>query len=208
MKKFAIHAAVSAAALMMLAACGGGGGDAPAAAPVTTPVPVTSSALAYAGNWARSCVSYSEIQIVTSATGVTPITTKAAYRIALLKNIAATASGVVAGQSELQYFDNPTCAGTAKDKQTANFSFTIDGQAVVSGKTVDRVTATEAAIGGLSAGTTITINGVVYPGNYFTRTNVAKNIFLVEGTKWSVGTNASADQYPTELNTIVFFTKQ
>ncbi len=203
MNKFTTYAAVTTAVLTMLAACGGGGGG--GSAPAT---PVTSSTQSYAGNWALSCDASSEVGIVTSAANVTPITTKPAYTIFSLKSVAASGSNKFAGQTESQYFDNPTCTGVAKDKQTRGFSFTIDGQAVVGDKTVDKVTVTEAAIGGLSAGSTITINGVVYPGSYFTSTIVDQDIFLVEGTKWSTGVSVPAGQYPTVLDPAVFFTKQ
>ncbi len=125
-----------------------------------------------------------------------------------LKNVAASGSSSVTGQFESQYFDNSTCSGAAKGRQAYNFSFTIDGKFTVGGKTADKVTITDTPIGGLSAGGTITINGVVYPGDYFTRSAVDKDTFLVEGTKWSIGTAAPSDQYPTALETIVFFTKQ
>ncbi len=197
---FALLAATAAA----LTACGGGGSsDAPVALP-----PVISSASAYAGNWVLQCDSDAEIKIVTSAAGVTPIITKTAYTLVSLKNVAASGSSSVTGQFESQYFDNSTCSGTATGKQAYNFSFTIDGKFIVGGKTADKVTITDTPIGGLSAGGTITINGVVYPGDYFTRAAVDKDIFLVEGTKWSVGTAAPSDQYPTALETVVFFTKQ
>jgi hypothetical protein len=193
-----------AVATAALTACGGGGGDAPSA--VQAPA-LASSGAVYTGTWVLQCLPDGEVKILTSVTGTTPITTKAAYRITTLKNLIASSS-TVTGQNEEQYFDNSTCSGTAKDKQTLNFSFTIDGKATVDSKTVDKVTVTDTAIGGLSAGSTITINGVVYPGNYFTRTSVYKDIFLVEGTKWSVGDSAPAGQYPTSLITAAFFTKQ
>lgn len=204
MKKLTIHAVVSTAVLTMLIACGGGGGG---AAPASTPAAVASTQ-AYAGNWVEQCDIDSFVNSVVSAPGVTPVTTKAVYHIFSLKNIVAVSSSKFTGQVEAQFFDNATCIGAAKGKQTRDYSFTVDGQAVIGGKTVDKVTATQAAIGGLSSGTTITINGVVYPGNYFTTVNLNKDIFLIEGTKWSFGVVTAIDQYPTELVTAAFFTKQ
>jgi hypothetical protein len=194
-----------AVATAALTACGGGGSDAPAPAQVP---PVASAASVYAGTWARQCNEDADVKIVTSAAGVIPATTKPAYRITSLKNVTSSGSSSATGQTELQYFDNTTCSGTAKAKQTLNFSFTIDGKFIVGTKTADKVTVTVTPIGGLSAGTTITINDVVYPGDYFTRGGVEKDLFLVEGTKWFSGKDSAADQYPTELEPVKFFTKQ
>lgn len=201
MKLYYLFALVAVSAT--LAACGGGGGGSDAATPAVNP---SSSASKYAGSWASICEKSSEIAIksVASSTVTTP-----AYTITTLKNAAATGASTFAAQLEEKIFDNTTCAGTAKATQSQTVTFTIDGTASSNGKTADKVTIVITPIGGLSAGTTITINGVVYPGDYFTRGGTSKELFLIDGNKLYSGDSAlDASGYPTTIDLTNFLTRQ
>ena len=69
------------------------------------------------------------------------------------------------------------------------------------GKPVDKVVLRFAAIDpGFSAGTTITLNGIVLPGDYFTNSEEWKEIILVEGNAITFGGDTlDAEGYPTTL---------
>ena len=81
---------------------------------------------------------------------------------------------------------------------------------MVDGKTVDQITFKTLAIGGLSAGGTITINGVTYPGDYFTRVSEFRTLALIQGNQWFQGLGAKPlpAPYPTALDPAVTFTRQ
>jgi hypothetical protein len=198
-----------------LAACGGGGGAAPAAAPgpgTASPAPggapaaapapagaTTSGASAYAGSWSTTCLLSDELKI-----GTAP-----AYVLLSWRNLATSSASAFAGQAQEQIFDNNQCSGAAKATHNWAVSFVIAGTTDAKGKLADKVTITEGAIGGgLSAGTTININGVVYPGNYFTRTFTDKELFRLEGNKLFFGTGPlDATGFPTEIAAESFLTK-
>jgi hypothetical protein len=202
-----------------LAACGGGGGgdaapvtgtpSAGAAAPATGVVPAAGTtapiaatatgASAYTGSWITTCLLSDELKI-----GTAP-----AYILASWRNLTASSASAFVGQGQEQIFDNNQCSGTAKATHNWAISFLIAGTADAKGKLADKVTITEGAIGGgLSSGGTININGVIYPGNYFTRTFIDKDLFRLEGNKLFFGTGPlDAAGFPTEINATSFFTK-
>jgi hypothetical protein len=77
----------------------------------------------------------------------------------------------------------------------------------------DKVTWARSAFGGLSAGTTVTINQLVYPGNYFVRTLNEKGLLSpnADGSRILVGNtagNLDADGFPTTLRGDFHFVKQ
>lgn len=183
--------AVAGCALAALVACGGGGGGDTAAVALS----------AYAGNWkATSCEQNPEVTIGSVAV----------YEQVYLKDVQASGATSVSGIVEAQLFDNATCTGVARATHRNGFSFSIDGTLAVNGKTVDKITVTDAAIGGgLSSGTTVVVNGITYPGDYFTRTSTDKELSLVEGTNWFFGTGTTAaGQYPTALEATAALVKQ
>jgi hypothetical protein len=177
-----------------LAACGGGGGGSDAAAPAATPV-----VSGYDGNWIGLCTSTPSILV-----GTVPV-----YSLAIL-NVTTVTATAVSGDTERRIFDNASCTGTAKATHKSSFSFTIDGTTILDGKTADKVTFKLAAIGGLSAGEIITINGVTYPGDFFTKVSEFRTLFLIEGNKWFEGADAKPlpAPYPTTLSTTSYLTRQ
>jgi hypothetical protein len=203
MKLYSLLALVTVSTILAACGGGGGGGGSDAAAPAVNP---SGSASKYVGSWASICEESDEIAIksVASSTVTTP-----AYTITTFKNAAATSASSFAGQLEERIFDNTTCAGTAKATQSQTITFTIDGTAQVSGKTVDKVTAVLTPIGGLSSGGTVNINGIVYPGDFFTRGGTDKDLLLVEGNKlYFGGMTPDASGYPTTIDLTNFLTKQ
>ena len=180
-----------------LAACGGGGTAAPAGSPA--PATGNTGANAYVGSWAFPCQLSDEIKI-----GTAP-----AYVAFGLRNIAASNASTFAGQGQEQIFDNAQCSGAAKATHNWSISFAIAGTIDAKGKLADKVTVTEGAVGGgLSAVGTVTLNGITYPGNYFTRTSVSKDLLRVEGTQLFAGTDVlDAMGFPTEIDPAPIATK-
>ena len=174
-------------ACVALLACGGGGGD---SAPATPDAPATASR--YVGDWkVQGC----EASDVTLVAGGTP-----AYEQTYLKNVQSSSLTNVSGTVESHLFDNTTCAGTPRAIHRRALSFTIEGTTTVNGKVVDKAIASDAAINsGLSAGTRIVINGLSYPGDYFTRTETDKLLLSVEGSNWFFGVPLPSGEYGTTL---------
>ena len=185
--------AIAGCALAALVACGGGGGDNAAVAPGSE-VAVSP----YVGNWkATSCEQVPEVTI----------NNVAVYEQFYLKNVQANGATSVSATGETQLFDNATCTGAARATHSFGISFTIDGTVSVNGKTADKITVTDKAIGGLSSGGTIMVNGITYPGDYFTRTSTDKDLSLVEGANWFFGIGDGL-AYPTALETSASLVKQ
>lgn len=134
----------------------------------------------------------------------------AVYEQSYLKGVQGSETATVIGTLEVQLSGNATCTGTPRATHNASFNFTIDGTLPVNGKTADKVTVNVAAInGGVSSGGRIVLNGISYPGDYFTRTSTDKDLSLVEGTNWFVGTEiTAASPYPTTLEATAALVKQ
>ena len=99
---------------------------------------------------------------------------------------------------EQQIFDNPTCAGTPRATYQVATNLVFDGTRVVDGKTVDLYTFRDEPINsGLRAGGTINLNGVVYPGDYFTRTYQEKGLSYLDGDQWFLSGDID---YPAKLD--------
>lgn len=208
------------AALMAvaLAACGGGGSDStedgnPAGttgnttgSPTTSPPVGTSSVGAdkYAGTWISGCADSVAV-------------TASAPTVALKQTISYTFAKVSDAKASLvqvtNIYPSTGCTGTALATHTnagSSNALVIDGTTTVDASSVDKVTVTIGAIGGLSAGGTINLNGVVYPGNYFMVTSATKNLAKIAGTSLNLGNTTALDAqgYPTAINSGLTYTKQ
>jgi len=210
-----LSAALMAAAL---SACGGGGSDSttesnPASSAgnpsggTTTTTPVGTSAAGadkYVGTWVSGCAD--SVAVAASAPTV-----------ALKQTVAYTFAKVSDAKASLVQVTNiyasTGCTGAALATHTnavSSNALVIDGTATVDGSSVDKVTVTIGAIGGLSAGGTINLNGIVYPGNYFMVTSTTKNLTKLAGNALNFGNTAALDAqgYPTALNSNLTYTKQ
>lgn len=78
--------------------------------------------------------------------------------------------------------------------------------------TADKVTSNHGPLGGgLTSATTTTINGLVYPGNFFTQTYREKSLFYVDGPRIYVADYElpyGADGYPTVVSATRYMQKQ
>lgn len=178
---------LASCACVALLACGGGGSST-----ATTPdAPATASR--YVGDWkVQGCEADVDVTLVAGGT--------AAHEQTYLKNVQSSSLTNVSGTVESHLFDNTTCAGTPRAIHRSALSFTIEGTTTVNGKVVDKAISSSAAINsGLSAGTRIVINGLSYPGDYFTRTNKDKLLLSVEGSNWFFGVPLPSGEYGTTL---------
>ena len=207
-------AASAMALLLMLAACGGGGGSSSSSADDVggstanssdTPgassggLATASAASTYEGTFRTACVQSDEI-------------TFGGANVNLIGEavITATASDRLAYTLRHTYYDplDRNCTGTALGTQinrSPDNLIVLDGRVDASFNSTqvqaDRVTVTLGAIGGLSAGTVIVINGITYPGDYFLRVETNKDLFYLSPARelYVGNANPGADGYPTGL---------
>lgn len=189
--------AAALAASLLVSACGGGS-DSGAAGTPADPGPDTGNQPAasakYVGNWTTPC--FESVFAAASAPSVNLMsTTSFAFT-----RVSDTALSVVV---QPKVYSTQDCSGAAVNlPATAGASsLTVTGAATISGKPVDKVVLRFAAIDpGFSAGTTITLNGIVLPGDYFTNSEEWKEIILVEGNAITFGGDTlDAEGYPTTL---------
>lgn len=188
------------AAASLLAACGGGGDDTVAGNGAV----VAGTADAYAGTWKAPCENTEEVTLAAAPAEVLKVSTT----IALAKVSDTRLSAVY---TWTYYRAGSNCTGTPVATQTnaspAN-TLVIDGTITVGGLAADKVTLTRGAIGGFASGGTININGVVYPGDYFTHTASGKELFRVTGNQLQMGgETVDAQGYPTTIDTTWGLTK-
>lgn len=155
---------------VVLTACGGGGSGTAAtttSATPATPVAVIDVRDPYVGTWVANCGTSTLVQSGNAYLKQTVTTTfaKAAGSTTALATTLSTK------------FYAPTdvgCTGAVLNTETrSNATWTIGTATKSMTLSPNTVTATAAnlsapAVGGLSGGTSITINGLSYPGNYFT----------------------------------------
>lgn len=154
----------------VLTACGGGGTTTATTSTTptsTTPVVVTDVRDPYVGVWVANCGPSTLVQV-----GNTFVKQK----VTTTMTKAASSTTVLSAVLETKFFA-PTdvgCTGTALSTETisnakwtigtATKSMTLSPNTVIA----TAVNVSAPAIGGFSAGNTITINGLTYPGNYYT----------------------------------------
>jgi hypothetical protein len=154
----------------------------------------------YSGTWVGNCVQRSSISIGGTF----------AYTIGTINFNSASATNVN-GSISNKIYGNSTCTGTPAATDSQNFSFTIDGTAIIDGKTVDQVTQTLQAINSAAESAATTINGVSYVANYFTRIDTFKTLLFINGNQLFEGAgagSATVTVYPTSLRTTATATRQ
>jgi hypothetical protein len=199
MKKKAIYLAFCSA--VALAGCGGGGDDNSAAATPQTGISIQK----YVGTWVTDCTP-SSIASVAAPT----FELKGKVRLTFSK-VSDTQASFVRVQDVYATAD---CSGDLLVSHTNNARgnmLTIDGTATVDGTAVDQLTIVVDNVGGLSAGDTITLNGLVYPGDFFVAKKTVKEIAEVNGDVLKFGDVAAPTDergYPTKLDSVDVLTKQ
>ena len=190
--------AAALAASLLVSACGGGGSGGAAGTPAdpgsdTGDQPAASAK--YVGSWTSPCgeSEYSSVAapgVPLKATGTLTLTraSDTVLNLVLVESLYATAD----------------CSGSALQlphAQTGN-TLTIAGATTVGGKPVDKIIISLAPIGpGIISGGNITHNGVLLPGDYFTRSKLAKDIVYIEGDLMTLGdATEDAEGYPTALD--------
>lgn len=186
------------AAMALLVACGGGGDDGPAAGAGSGGAGGSGGAAAasrYAGNWkSLDGVCYDDNEVKIRANGID----SPAYSDLSPFEVIATANGLQVS-AQRRIFDNANCSGQPRATHRIVSNFTFEGQRVVEGKTVDLISYRDEPIGGgISAGNTIILNNVVYPGNYFTRFDQGSGLSYLQGNLWFLSYNDD-DTYPTSF---------
>lgn len=167
---------VGAVCVSVLTACGGGGSSTSSSAvtptPVTPAAPVTTVDVrdAYVGTWVTSsCKVSTQVQQSNAQFVRQKVTTTMAK--------AAGSTTVLSATLVTKYYDATDigCTGTVLTTETRNGATWTIGTATKS-MTLPPNTVVATAINisapainsGLSAGNSVTVNGLVYPGNYFT----------------------------------------
>ncbi len=125
--------------------------------------------------------------------------------------------GIVEFKTELFGSTDSNCAGPvlATHTEGGNVEFGSNVSIVGQAGTVnaDKVSWTRPAYGGLVSGGQITINQLVYPGNFFGRSVLEKNLLSVnsDGSRILVGNVAGtldAEGFPTSLSDDMYFTRR
>jgi hypothetical protein len=169
---------VGAVCVSVLTACGGGGSSAASASdavstpPVTPTAPVVATDVrdAYVGTWVTSsCKASTQVQQSNAQFVRQKVTTTMAK--------ASGSTTVLSATLVTRFFDSTDigCTGTVLTTETRNGATWTIGTATKS-MTLPPNTVAATAVNisasainsGLSAGNSISINGLVYPGNYFT----------------------------------------
>jgi hypothetical protein len=190
--------AAALAASLLVSACGGGGDSAATGTPAD-PGPDTGNQPAasakYVGSWTSPCgeSEYSSVAapgVPLKSTGTLTLTraTDTVLNLVLVESLYATAD----------------CSGSALQlphAQTGN-TLTIAGAATVGGKPVEKIIIRLAPINsGIISGGNITHNGVLLPGDYFTRSKLAKDIVYIEGNLMTMGdATEDTEGYPIALD--------
>ena len=217
--KFWLTLGIVAAA--SLSACGGGGdGDSTASTTSgttteTTPpaANTTDAAEKYVGTYLLPCASDDDVRVESSG--------GEHARSTFLYTFKKTAAGSLNfTEKRTVYADtDSTCSGAVLATHTNNNpsnTFTIEGQVTAPRGgvqvTVDKVTSNLGPLGGgLTSATTTTINGLVYPGSFFTQTHREKSLFYVDGQRVYVtdyDLPYGADGYPTAVSATRYMQKQ
>ena len=164
---------VGAVCVSVLSACGGGGGGSnpsSSSAVTTTPVATVDVRDAYVGTWVTSsCKASTQVQQGNSQFVRQKVTTT--------MDKATGSTTVLSATLVTRYYDTTDigCTGTVLTTETRNGASWTIGTATKS-MTLPPNTVVATAINisapainsGLSAGNGITVNGLSYPGNYFT----------------------------------------
>lgn len=198
MKKVNLLAAAVIA--MSLSACGGGGGGGDDAGDDPSV-----SVDKYLGTWESICDT-SEMRAAAAPT----VALKQKWRLILTK----VANNKVSFVMVTDIYPTAGCTGTPLATQTNDASansVVIDGTGTIGGAAVGKITFTLSNVGGISAGTTITLNGIVYPGDYFMRTAKYKDVIQLTGSTLLMGdADAALDSagYPSALDASFPLTKK
>ncbi len=182
----------------LLVGCGGGGDDA-------SVTPGTATADAYVGTWKGPC---KESRLSTDTTPQVPLREYVTFQF------------VKASDSKLSilvkedFYTSADCSGSPRVSHTnssALNALSIDGASTIAGAVTHQVTFTEGPLGGgIQAGGSIILNGIVYPGNFFVDQSVGKTLARVDGTsiKFSSDGPLDAQGYPTTFVEPTVFVKQ
>lgn len=201
---------VALTASLVLTACGGGGsGDVVDSSNPGTGTDDTSLAN-YSGTFVGPCVQ-EESEVLDARTG---------QSVNVVSTIVVNAISASQATGSVSYAfygsDDATCSLSPLSRQTYTsathvfsgpVSIDLNGSAV----SAYRVKTAAAALGGISAGQTVTVNGVVYPGNYFQTPLEILDVFYLDGNKLYTGdldTVTEPSAYPTALDGSLFGTKQ
>ena len=192
------HIAAFATAAL-LSACGGGGDDAGNGDTTLPTGPgTTGTAAAYAGTWKSDC--YETDLIVQASAPNTPL------------KVTTTLVLTAVNDKQLSFVDitdvypGTGCTGTPlrthRNESTVN-AVVLDCPATVAAVAADKVTITSGPLGGgIMAGSTITLNGFIYPGDFFSKTEVVKDVLRIANGQLFFGSedDRGADGYPTAFD--------
>jgi hypothetical protein len=189
---------------LALAACGGGGSggdDNNNNDDGNDPSPSSVGADKYVGTWVLNCAPSS----LTRA-GAT-LHRKVSYTFTKVNDTQ------VSYTTFADIYEATNCTGTALTRLSANpGTVQIDDTTTLNGASVDQVTMSRGAwlspVGGtISAGGTITLGGITYPGNFFLKPAPTKDLAQVTSTTLTFGSLSSpldAKGYPTALGSNVY----
>jgi hypothetical protein len=198
---------ISTIAAIFLSACGGGGGDSADTQPAVIVAPDVADQ--FTGKYVSECFGNSEV----TESGTTKLVNNI-EEITVTKAAASTSGYAI--KTTFYASADVTCTGTPLAVQTNSSAsnkvtyagaakVTLNGSAV-QGQKIDVV---RGPVGGLSAGKTVTINNLTYPGDYFVRTLTYKSLFYLAGGKLYFGYEPLDSQgYPTVVDPTPSYTRQ
>jgi len=206
MKKIKTGIAISALGALLYGCGGGGGGDVgsdataagtSAATTDTTTTTPSDPIDKYLGTIVFAC---------SANTWITdPATSAVLKERVTLTSQSKTSATKALFQFKHEVYDTADCSGTPRTTLTvsgANTWLNVDGGTTVNGMAADKVTSSEdVKLPGISAGTTITVNGVRYNAKYVAQTT-GKDLFAFVGKDLYFGDYSKAldaQGYPTVL---------
>ena len=103
-----------------------------------------------------------------------------------------------------EFFDTADCSGTPLVTQNVagdNTFLNVDGTVTIDGRAADKISGSKGALGGLSSGGTVVVNGISYLGDYFVHIDTFKHLFAIDADN-NIFTGIpplDAQGYPTAL---------
>ena len=193
MKTTALTTLATAAALALTACGGGGGGGGSSESSVVTSTTTTGVSDDYAGTWADATCQVSTVVKAAAGQPGAGSFLRQKRQLVMSKSSATTLSMNII--TKFYAVADTGCTGTSLQTETRTaYTGTIGGATKTlprSGTPViaSKFTVTGAALGGISAGGTVTIGALQYPGNYFTvATNDEYYVYIYESGKFAYTT--------------------
>lgn len=99
-------------------------------------------------------------------------------------------------RSERRYYASSDCSGTPLATHAHRIVLTQDGSRNVSGREVRLVSYRVDPIGGPSSPDPLLVNGIAYPGDYFSRSETGKGIDVLIDEDWFINLSRGAAEHP------------